>query len=113
MNRLLARLASCCLLAAFPAATLLGEENALVRPAGTVRVNGKGIAQSSVLLSGDKLEDGTNSAAYITSSKTQVTAAARTSLQYHESSLELFCGDVQVMTLRGFAVNVGQVTVSP
>lgn len=79
-----------------PFANPQNKPQALLHPTNNVTVNGNRILSDTTLFNGDSVRTGANSAATISGRGVQITAAANSSLVFHESTVELGCGNVSV-----------------
>src|SRR5207248_8515624 len=79
---------------------------------GKVTINGKAVEHSGNIFAGETLKTASNGAASITSEGALASVGNSTSLLYGDNSVNVECGRVQVVTLKGFSVQVQKITAS-
>jgi hypothetical protein len=107
----------CYLLAIFlPAQMMLAEETAtaMLYTTGAAWLNGTQVPKSAAVYSGDGLQTGPDSLASIQLTGSRVTVQADSFAKFEgPAAVQLDHGTVRVMTSRGFATRVGDLTIKP
>ena len=79
---------------------------------GKVTINDKAVEHSGNIFAGETLKTASNGAASITSEGALAAVGNSTSLIYGDNAVNVECGRVQVVTLKGFTVQVHKITAS-
>jgi len=102
----------CVLLVLLPLPASAQSKPGTVLATGKVTINGKAVEHSGNIFAGETLKTASNGAASITSEGALAAVGNSTSLLYGDNSVNLECGRVQVVTLKGFSVQVHKITAS-
>ena len=102
----------CVLLLFLPLPASAQSKPGTVLATGKVTINGKAVEHSGNIFAGETLKTASNGAASITSEGALASVGNSTSLLYGDNSVNVECGRVQVVTLKGFSVQVQKITAS-
>ncbi len=97
-----------------PMALLAADTNAaLLSGKGTVKVNGRAVAQSSVAYVGDKIETANDATVTLTTTSSVTTLAADSSIFYRGTILQMVFGHVQVKADKSVQAYLGNLRIMP
>jgi hypothetical protein len=105
----------CCLMLALTPATLLAGDQpaAMLYSKGTVLVNGNPLPDSSAIAEGDRVETGSDSAATITASGSNVIMQPGSVLKFGANTISLEQGNVSVATSTGLVTTAATASATP
>jgi hypothetical protein len=105
---------SCMMVVIFPAALFATDQpSGMLYSHGTALLNGKSIARSSAIFSGDVVQTNADSVANINATGSAVLVLNDSLVQYQGNALKLEHGGVTISTSKLLATHAGHVTVSP
>jgi len=111
---LYSKVLSCLMVVIFPAALFAADQPAgMLYSHGAALLNGKGIARSSAIFSGDVVQTNADSVANINATGSAVLVLNDSLVQYQGNALKLEHGGVTISTSKLLATRAGHVTVSP
>jgi hypothetical protein len=105
----------CCFMLALMPASLLADDQpaAMVYGKGTVTLNGNPLPDSSAIAVGDRIETGSDSAATITASGSNVIMQPGSVLKFGANTISLEQGNVSVATSTGLVTTAASATATP
>jgi hypothetical protein len=105
----------CWMVIVFVPASLMAADSgvAMVRPYGTVWLNGNAVEQSSVIFAGDLAQTSSGSALKITSSGSSVTVLPGSLVKFEGGAVWVEHGGVSLVTSQGMFARAGGVTATP
>lgn len=97
-----------------PAAMLMAETgNTMLYASGNVMLNGKEVARSASVATGDKIETAGTTATAVSSDGSKVTVNPYSAVRYESAGVNVVKGTAAVSTTDGLPAQAAQVTVTP
>lgn len=113
-NSLATKVLSIAMMVLTPAAMLMAETgNTMLYASGNVTLNGKEVARSASVATGDKIETAGASATAVSQNGSKVTVSPYSAVKYESSSVNVVKGTAAINTSDGMAAQAAQVTVIP
>ena len=97
-----------------PAAMLMAETgNTVLYASGAVTLNGKEVARSASVATGDKIETAGATATAMTQAGSKVTVSPYSAVRYQGDAVSVVKGTAAINTTDGMAAQAAQITVAP
>lgn len=97
-----------------PAAMLMAETgNTVVYASGTVTLNGKEVARSASVATGDKIETAGATATALSQDGSKVTVSPYSAVRYEGESVSVVKGTAAINTTGGMTAQAAQITITP
>ena len=113
-NSLATKLLSIAMMLLTPAAMLMAETgNTVLYASGNVSLNGKEIARSASVATGDKIETAGSAAIAVSQTGSKVIVNPYSTVQYQNDGVKLVRGTAAINTNDGMAAKAAQITVTP
>lgn len=97
-----------------PAAMLMAETgNTMLYASGNVMLNGKEVARSASVATGDKIETAGTTATAVSSDGSKVTVNPYSAVRYQSTGVDVVKGTAAVSTTDGLPAQAAQITVTP
>lgn len=102
------------MIAVLPASIVLADTNAaMLYATGHATLNGAGVARSSAVFVGDKIQTAENSAATIHANGSTVLVAAKSSVQFSGNAIQIDNGGAVITTTKAMQARVDGLTITP
>ncbi len=113
-DRMVTKFLSVVMMLVFPASIMMAETNAaMLYSSGHAMLNGTGVAHSTAVFAGDKIQTAQDSAATIHGNGSTVLVPANSSVQFQGDGIDLESGSAVVSTTKGLKAKVDDLTVRP
>jgi hypothetical protein len=113
-NSLATKLLTIAMMVLTPAAMLMAESgNTMLYASGSVTLNGKEVARSASVASGDKIETAGTTATAVSQDGSKVTVSPYSAVRYESSSVSVVKGTAAINTNEGMAAKAAQITITP
>lgn len=113
-NSFATKLLSIAMMLLTPAAMLMAETgNTTLYASGNVMLNGKEIARSASVATGDKIETAGAAATTVSQDGSKVTVTPYSAIRYESAGVNVVKGAAAITTSDGMSAQAAQVTVSP
>jgi hypothetical protein len=108
------KLLSIAMMVLTPAAMLMAETgNTMLYASGNVMLNGKEVARSASVATGDKIETAGTTATAVSQDGSKVTVSPYSAVKYESSSVSVMKGTAAINTSDGMAAQAAQITITP
>jgi hypothetical protein len=108
------KLLSIAMMVLTPAAMLMAETgNTMLYASGNVMLNGKEVARSASVATGDKIETAGAPATAVSQDGSKVTVSPYSAVKYESSGVSVVKGAAAINTSDGMAAQAAQITVTP
>ena len=113
-NSFATKLLSIAMMLVFPAAMLVAETgNTMLYASGNVTLNGKEVARSASVATGDKIETAGATATTVSQDGSKVTVNPYSAIRYESTGVKVVKGTAAITTDDGLPAQVAQITVTP
>jgi len=113
-NSFATKVLSIAMILVFPAAMLMAETgNTVLYASGTVTLNGKEVARSASVASGDKIETAGATATALSQDGSKVTVSPYSAVRYQGDAVNVVRGTAAINTTGGMSAQAAQITVTP
>jgi hypothetical protein len=113
-NSFATKLLSIAVMLLTPAAMLMAETgNTVLYASGTVTLNGKEVARSASVATGDKIETAGATATALSRDGSKVTVSPYSAVRYQSDAVSVVKGTAAINTSEGLSAQAAQITVTP
>ncbi|HZD31822.1 MAG TPA: hypothetical protein VE779_09190 [Candidatus Angelobacter sp.] len=113
-NSFATKLLSIAMMLLFPAAMLVAETgNTVLYGSGNVMLNGKEVARSASVATGDKIETAGAAATAVSTDGSKVVVNAYSAVRYESAGVNVVKGAASISTTDGLPAQAAQITITP
>jgi len=113
-NSFATKLLSIAMMLLTPAAMLMAETgNTMLYASGNVTLNGKEVARSASVATGDKIETAGTTATAVSQDGSKVTVNPYSAIRYRSAGVDVVKGTAAISTTDGLPAQAAQITVTP